>query len=92
MTIDKNHEIVGKLNSELGDLDIGTLYPVLDADLRVIGVADATQQPEGYYLDGENQAYCKIPAGYWFDRTISELVNLLHVSEPFDIDDPRFSN
>ena len=68
--------IMGRLNSELGDLDLGTFYPVLDAHLVVIGVADATQQPEGYYLDEEKQAYCKIPAGYWFDESNNELVEI----------------
>jgi len=60
MTIYKNHEIVGKLNSELGDLDIETLYPVLDANLVVIGVADVSDTPEGYFLDREKQAYREI--------------------------------
>jgi len=60
MKIDTTHEIVGKLNSELGDLDIGTLFPVLDADLKVIGVADATDMPYGYFLDREQQAYREI--------------------------------
>jgi len=60
MKIDTTHEIVGKLNSELGNLDIDTLYPVLDANLVVIGVADATDMPYGYYLDKEEQAYREI--------------------------------
>lgn len=68
--------IMGRLNSELGDLDLGTFYPVLDENLVVIGIADATQQPEGYYLDAHEQAYREIPAGYWFDTTISQLVEI----------------
>ena len=67
---------MGRLNSELGDIDLGTFYPVLDENLVVIGVADATQQPDGYYLDVEQQAYCEIPEGFWFDTTISELVEI----------------
>jgi len=74
MSIDTTHEIVGRLNSELGDLDIGERYPVLDAELRVIGVADAIQRPRGYYLDVEKQAFCEVPAGYWLDESNNELV------------------
>ena len=59
MSIDKNHEIVGKKNSDLGALDIGDLYPVLgDDNDTIIGVFGAQEgTPEGYRLDSKLQAY-----------------------------------
>lgn len=62
MKIDKNHEIVGRKNSELGALDIGTLYPVLADDREtVIGVFSAEHgAPDGYRLNERLQSYVRV--------------------------------
>lgn len=59
--IDTTHEIVGKKNSELGSLDIGSLYPVLANDNdTIIGVFSAEcGSPAGYVLDEQKQAFVK---------------------------------
>lgn len=61
MKIDKNHEIVGLKNSELGSRDIGSLYPVLDTDRdTIIGVFSAEfGSLEGYILNEDLQAYVR---------------------------------
>ena len=53
------HEIVGLKNSELGSIELGSLYPVLDSDNEtIIGVYSAEYgQPDGYRLDRELQDY-----------------------------------
>lgn len=57
--IETNHPIVGKALAEIRDLDIGTLYPVIDDSQRVIGVYSAEfGTPDGYYLNRELQAFC----------------------------------
>jgi len=61
-SIETEHELVGQLNSKLGDLDIGTNYPVLAADLdTIIGVFSAEfGEPDGYKLSDRLQAFVKI--------------------------------
>lgn len=57
--IEKNHEIVGKKLADLNsDLDIGSLYPVIDNDQTIIGVYSAEfGRPDGYRLDSILRAY-----------------------------------
>ncbi len=59
MEIETNHEIVGRRNSDLGNVNIGSLYPVLATDGEtIIGVFSAEfGSPEGYVLDSSKQAY-----------------------------------
>jgi hypothetical protein len=59
MKIETNHQIVGKKNSELGAIEIGSFYPVLSDDNdTIVGVFSAEfGAPEGYQLDEKLQAF-----------------------------------
>lgn len=65
MRIETEHKIVGKKLSELGDLDIGSLYPVVDENLEhIVGVFSAEYgEPDGYKLSEKLQAFVPFIAG-----------------------------
>lgn len=61
MSIETNHEIVGKKLADLGAIDIGSYYPVVaDDGQTVIGVFSAEfGTPDGYELNEKIQAFVK---------------------------------
>ena len=61
MTYAQSKKLIGTNNSQLGNVDLGSLYPVLDTDNdTILGFYSAELgTPKGYVLDESLQAFIK---------------------------------